>query len=95
MAQINPPTVLTPSDHRSVQWHLPAWLVEALESQAASEGQQLDLLAARVLEAGLTELGLMPHGRCSVRTGICASGPVPLPVQQDSLQQTTVAGCVP
>jgi len=26
----------------------------------------------------------MPNGRCSVRTGLCGSGPVPLPVQQQS-----------
>jgi hypothetical protein len=67
---------------QSVQWQLPAGLLEALEQQAAIEQLPPDLLAARVLEAGLIELGMMPNGRCSVRTGLCGSGPVPLPVQQ-------------
>ncbi len=69
---------------QSVQWQLPAGLLEALEQQAAIEELPPDLLAARVLEAGLIELGMMPNGRCSVRTGLCGSGPVPLPVQQQS-----------
>ncbi len=69
---------------QSVQWQLPAGLLEALEQQAAIEELPPNLLAARVLEAGLIELGMMPNGRCSVRTGLCGSGPVPLPVQQQS-----------
>jgi hypothetical protein len=72
------------SDPRSVQWQLPAALLEAIEHQAATEGLPAERIAARVLEAGLIELGLMPNGRCSVRTGLCGSGPVPLPVQQSS-----------
>jgi hypothetical protein len=72
------------SDPRSVQWQLPAALLDALEHQAGTEGLPAERIAARVLEAGLTELGLMPNGRCSVRTGLCGSGPVPLPVQQNS-----------
>jgi len=72
------------SDLRSVQWQLPAALLDVLEHQAGTEGLPAQRIAARVLEAGLIELGLMPHGRCSVRTGLCGSGPVPLPVQQSS-----------
>jgi hypothetical protein len=67
---------------RTVQWQLPDGLLEALEHQAAIEELAPELLAARVLEAGLIELGIMPNGRCSVRTGLCGSGPVPLPIQQ-------------
>ena len=68
-----------------VRWQLPAWLIEAIESHAASEELSAELLASRVLEAGLIELGLMPNGRCSVRTGLCGNGPVPLPMQQNTV----------
>lgn len=70
------------SDLRPVHWQLPAWLLNTLEGQADIEGLPAERIAARVLETGLIELGLMPNGRCSVRTGLCGSGPVPLPVQQ-------------
>jgi hypothetical protein len=61
------------SDLRPVHWQLPAALLDALEHQAGTEGLPAEQIAARVLEAGLIELGLMPNGRCSVRTGLCGS----------------------
>jgi hypothetical protein len=64
-------------------WRLPAVLLAAVESQAAVEGVTPDVIAARVVEAGLMELGIMLHGRCSVRTGLCGGGPIPLPIQQN------------
>jgi hypothetical protein len=57
-------------------------VLEAVENQAALEGVQAEVIAVRVMEAGLSELGLMPHGRCSLRTGVCGAGPLPLPIQQ-------------
>ena len=45
------------SDPRSVQWQLPAALLDALEHQAGTEGLPAERIAARVLEAGLIELG--------------------------------------
>ena len=72
------------SDLRPVNWQLPAALLDALEHQAGTEGLPAEQIAARILEAGLIELGMMPNGRCSVRTGLCGSGPVPLPLQQTS-----------
>ncbi len=72
------------SDLRPVHWQLPAALLDALEHQAGTEGLPAEQIAARILEAGLIELGMMPNGRCSVRTGLCCSGPVPLPLQQTS-----------
>jgi hypothetical protein len=65
-----------------VSWRLPAVLLEAVDNQAALEGVPAEEIAVRVMEAGLSELGLMPHGRCSVRTGVCGAGPLPLPIQQ-------------
>lgn len=65
-------------------WHLPAHLLAAVQAQATLEGVTTDAIAARVVEIGLRELGLMPNGRCSVRTGLCGSGPTPLPMQQSS-----------
>ena len=53
------------SDPRSVQWQLPAALLDALEHQAGPEGLPAERIAARVLEAGLIDLVLMPNGRCS------------------------------
>ncbi|MFN4866074.1 MAG: hypothetical protein ACK5GZ_07120 [Cyanobium sp.] len=53
------------SDPRSVQWQLPAALLDALEHQAGTEGLPAERIAARVLEAGLIDLVLMPNGRCS------------------------------
>ena len=72
------------SDLRPVHWQLPAALLDALEHQAGTEGLPAEQIAARMLEAGLIELGMMPNGRCSVRTGLCGSGPVPLPQRQTS-----------
>ena len=69
---------------RPVNWQLPAALLDALEHQAGTEGLPAEQIATRVLEAGLIELGMMPNGRCSVRTGLCGSGPVPLSLQQNS-----------
>lgn len=66
----------------AVSWHLPEVLIEAIDKQAATEAVSSEVIAARVVEAGLSELGLLPNGRCSVRTGLCGSGPVPLPMQQ-------------
>jgi len=63
-------------------WRLPAVLLAAVESQARVEGVSADEIAVRVVEAGLNELGLLPNGRCSLRTGLCGGGPVPLPIQQ-------------
>lgn len=63
-------------------WRLPAVLLAAVQFQAGVEGVSPDVVAARVVEAGLNELGLMPNGRCSLRTGLCGGGPIPLPVQQ-------------
>ena len=73
-----------------MHWQLPAWLIEALESHATSDGLSAELLAARLHEAGLIELGLMPNGRCSVRTGLCGNGPVTLPVQQNTVTGTVI-----
>ena len=72
------------SDLRPVHWQLPVELLDPLEHQAGTEGLPAEQIAARILEAGLIELGMMPNGRCSVRTGLCGSGPVPLPLQQTS-----------
>ena len=72
------------SDLRPVHWQLPASLLDALEHLAGTEGLPAEQIAARILEAGLIELGMMPNGRCSARTGLCGSGPVPLPLQQTS-----------
>ena len=72
------------SDLRPVHWQLPAALLDALEHQTSTEGLPPEQIAARILEAGLIELGMMPNGRCSVRTGLCGSGPVPLSLQQNS-----------
>ena len=72
------------SNLMTVHWQLPAVLLDALKRQADIEELPAEQFAAHVLEAGLIELGLMPNGRCSVRTGLCGSGPVPLPLQQNS-----------
>jgi hypothetical protein len=75
----------TPPDSglpQPVSWRLPAVLLEAVDNQAALEGVEAEEIAVRVMEAGLSELGLMPRGRCSVRTGVCGVGPLPLPIQQ-------------
>jgi hypothetical protein len=68
----------------SVCWELPAELLHPLRRQAELESVPVDVVTARVLAAGLIELGWMPFGRCSVRTGLCGGGPVPLPIQQQS-----------
>jgi len=81
----NATATMDPSGLTPVQWQLPAWLIEAIENHAASEDLSAELLASRVLGACLIELGLMPNGRCSVRTGLCGNGPVPLPVQQNTV----------
>lgn len=71
------------------RWRLPALLLTAVESQAAIEGVAADVIAARVVETGLRELGLTPHGRCSIRTGLCGGGPEPLAIQQHGSAVTT------
>jgi hypothetical protein len=67
-----------------VCWDLPAELLDPLRRQAELESVPVDVVTARVLAAGLIELGWMPYGRCSVRTGLCGGGPAPLPIQQQS-----------
>ena len=84
MTTVNSEAVMETSDLRPVHWQLPVELLDALEHQAGTEGLPAEQIAARILETGLIELGMMPNGRCSVRTGLCGSGPVPLPLQQTS-----------
>lgn len=78
------------SEFTSVSWKLPEELLHPLLMQAALENVPVDVVTARVLEAGLIELGLMPNGRCSVRTGLCSGGPVPLPMQQHVASSMTI-----
>ncbi len=61
-------------------------LQERLIAAAGRQGVSLTTLCEQWL---LEELerhehahGVDPAGRCSVRTGLCTSGPVPLPLQQ-------------
>lgn len=70
------------SEHRQVHWHLPLEVVNHIEALAAAEGSQPELIASRMLSAGVAEAGLTAAGRCSVRTGLCSQGPTPLPLQQ-------------
>lgn len=61
-------------------------LQQRLQEAAAREAVSLGSLCERwLLEALLRHEqahGLEPSGRCSVRTGHCTSGPLPLPLQQ-------------
>jgi hypothetical protein len=61
-------------------------LQERLSAAAGRQGVNLATLCEQWL---LEELerhehahGVDPAGRCSVRTGLCSSGPLPLPLQQ-------------
>lgn len=67
---------------QTVRWQLPAELLAALAALAAADGSTIEAAAAQVLQHGLQEIGVAPHGRCSLRTGLCSEGPKPLPLQQ-------------
>ncbi|MFM7362002.1 MAG: hypothetical protein ACKO6F_06575 [Cyanobium sp.] len=63
-------------------------LQQRLVAAAGRQGVQLATLCEQWL---LEELerhehahGVNPAGRCSVRTGLCSSGPLPLPLQQQA-----------
>jgi hypothetical protein len=68
---------------QAANWQLPPQLLSVVESQAALEGVAAEVIATRLLQAGLNDLGLQPQGRCSLRIGLCGAGPVPLPLQQN------------
>jgi hypothetical protein len=72
----------TAAQQQQVHWHLPTTLVTALESLATVEGTSTELMVSQILSRGIAEAGLTPHGRCSVRTGLCSEGPTLLPMQQ-------------
>lgn len=66
---------------------LAAELQQRLQRAAAGAGLSPDLLAAQLLSAGLErfeaeQAAALAAGRCSLRTGSCTAGPLPLPVQQ-------------
>ena len=70
---------------------LPAWLSgdlqERLERAAAAAGVSVAAACQQWLREGLErfeaqEAAAIAAGRCSLRTGSCTIGPLPLPVQQ-------------
>lgn len=65
---------------------LEADLQERLRAAAGRQGLSLSTLCEQwlveELERHEVAHGLDAAGRCSVRTGLCTSGPVPLPLQQ-------------
>ena len=65
-----------------VHWKLPQGLVIQIEALASAEGCAPEVIASRILLAGVAETGLTAAGRCSVRTGLCSEGPTQLPIQQ-------------
>ncbi|MBM5800842.1 MAG: hypothetical protein ACKOCM_02045 [Cyanobacteriota bacterium] len=65
-----------------VHWNLPQGLVSQIEALASAECCSPEVIASRILLAGVAETGLTAAGRCSVRTGLCSEGPTPLPIQQ-------------
>lgn len=75
-------TLPTGAEQQQVHWHLPTTLVTAIESLAIAEGMATELMVSQILSRGIAEAGLTPHGRCSVRTGLCSEGPTLLPIQQ-------------
>jgi hypothetical protein len=75
-------TLSTVAEQQQVHWYLPATLVTAIESLATAEGTATELMVSQILSRGIAEAGLTPHGRCSVRTGLCSEGPTLLPIQQ-------------
>jgi hypothetical protein len=69
----------------------PAWLQGALRTRVEAAAAHLGLSVAEACEQWLLQgLEQAEHqqalaeaaGRCSLRTGTCTAGPVPLPVQQ-------------
>ena len=61
---------------------LPDLLVGALQLQAESEAIPLKVLLSRLIQSGAIAEGISVNGRCSLRTGLCSEGPLPLPLQQ-------------
>jgi hypothetical protein len=61
-------------------------LQERLRAAAGRQGVSLSTLCEQwlleELERHEVAHGVDAAGRCSVRTGLCTSGPVPLPLQQ-------------
>lgn len=71
----------------------PAWLQGELQRRvelaAAATGMSVEAACEQWVRQGLERVeaeqasdALQGSGRCSLRTGSCSSGPVPLPVQQ-------------
>lgn len=69
----------------------PAWLSADLQARleraAAAAAESPEALCQQWLREGLErfealEAAAIAAGRCSLRTGSCSTGPLPLPVQQ-------------
>jgi hypothetical protein len=61
---------------------LQARLIAAAGRQGLSLSTLCEQWLLEELERHEHAHGVDPAGRCSVRTGLCTSGPVPLPLQQ-------------
>lgn len=85
------PTLSSPAVAQNAGAAEPSWLPEDLrrrvEQVAAEAGQSVAEACEQWLRQGLEEAERQraladAAGRCSLRTGTCSTGPVPLPVQQ-------------
>jgi hypothetical protein len=80
------PVAVTPSTSSFSILSLDADLQVRLMAAAARQGVSLSTLCEQWLVEELERHehahGVDGAGRCSVRTGLCTSGPVPLPLQQ-------------
>jgi hypothetical protein len=85
------PSLSSPAVAENASAAEPLWLPEDLrrrvEQVAAEAGQSVAEACEQWLRQGLEEAERQralaaAAGRCSLRTGTCTTGPVPLPVQQ-------------
>ena len=88
LERLRSPAAVTTSSHPFSTLSLDPDLQQRLVAAAGRQGVQLATLCEQWL---LEELerhehahGVDPAGRCSVRTGLCSSGPLPLPLQQQA-----------
>lgn len=66
----------------SLDQDLQARLIDAAGRQGVSLSTLCEQWLLEELERHEQAHGVDAAGRCSVRTGLCTSGPVPLPLQQ-------------
>lgn len=86
-----PASAAAPAANHATPITLPDWLggalQERLERAAAATGMSVAEACGQWVREGLENVearqaAAEAAGRCSLRTGACTTGPVPLPVQQ-------------